>query len=393
MGSVFLSFYGDWLTTVALVVILYQATGSPAGPAGYMVARIAPRILGPWLGGALADRLSPRRTMVAAMLGQAVATSALVFAHRGNALWAIYLAVAVAQFLGAMARPSQSAMIPLLVSRGRLSRANATYQLLFSTSIFVGPALGAALLVRTGPDLLFAIDAGTFAVGAVLAASLGVGGRTDQAGTRTPFASELVAGFMPALRDPVIRLIAAGNFATGLTITVTQAVLVVGAHERLGGDAAVGYLYAAVGVGGTLGGLLALRWTPSSGRLRAAIFVGILVEVAGLAGYAAAYLVVVALAVLAASSLGGCLFDVWGNTEVQRRAPQGLVGRYNATIFVALYGGMLAGAAWALATSQVLRWDVALQVSCAAMFALVIVTRLTAREPRHGVTPRAQVLR
>ena len=58
--AVCLSLYGDWLTTVALLVVLFEVTHTPAAPAGYMVARIAPRVAGPWLGGHLTDRLSPR---------------------------------------------------------------------------------------------------------------------------------------------------------------------------------------------------------------------------------------------------------------------------------------------------------------------------------------------
>ena len=37
------SFYGDWLTTVALVVLLFRLTASPVGPALYIVARAAPQ--------------------------------------------------------------------------------------------------------------------------------------------------------------------------------------------------------------------------------------------------------------------------------------------------------------------------------------------------------------
>jgi len=35
------SVYGDWLTTVALLVLLYRVTHSPFGPALYMLARVA----------------------------------------------------------------------------------------------------------------------------------------------------------------------------------------------------------------------------------------------------------------------------------------------------------------------------------------------------------------
>ena len=74
--------------------------------------------------------------------------------------------------------------------------------------------------------------------------------------------SGTLASLRGALRYSAIRGIAAANFASGLAVTVTQALLVVAAREHYGGDAAVGYLYAGVGVGGTLGGIIALRVAP-----------------------------------------------------------------------------------------------------------------------------------
>ena len=59
------SVYGDWLTTVALLVLLFRLTHSPFGPALYMLARVAPRLVGPFPGGALADRFGPARIAAA----------------------------------------------------------------------------------------------------------------------------------------------------------------------------------------------------------------------------------------------------------------------------------------------------------------------------------------
>ncbi|MGH7722621.1 MAG: MFS transporter [Candidatus Dormibacteria bacterium] len=370
--AVFLSLYGDWLTTVALLVVLYELTHSPAAPAGYMVARVAPRVLGPWIGGNLSDRFSPRRVIVGAAILQAVVTASLIASHRAGLIWAIYLAVAVAQFIGALARPSQGALLPSLVSDRQLARANATYGLFFSTSIFVAPAIGAVLLVRVGPDPLFAIDAASFAVSALLIATLPRGERRDD-GTSTPSTARIAtAGALRmALRRPEIRMVAAANFASGLTVTVTQALLVVAAHERFGGDAVVGYLYSAVGVGGLVGGLIALRWIPARGWTRLGVFVAITIELVALAGFSALTLFLAALLVLALSAGSGSSLDTWGITEIQRRAPPGLMGRYNSIIFIAMYSGMLIGALWALGTASVLHWDVAIQISCAAMLLLL----------------------
>lgn len=375
-----LSWYGDWLSTVALVVILYELTGNPAGPAGYILVRVAPRVLGPFIGGNLADQLSPRRIIIIGTSLQAVFTASLIPSDRAGAVWAIYAAVGLAQFAGALVRPSQSAMLPALVSDAALPRANATYGLFLSTSIFVGPAIGAALLLRVGPDPLFAIDAASFLVGALLMATLPSPKRVSHsAGGDAQRGRFATRGILLALRQPEVRMVAAANFASGLAVTVTQALLVVAARERFGADEAVGYLYSSVGIGGTLGGLLALRWAPPRSWTRVAVYLAIATELVALTGFSAIPLVLVTLLILAVSSVGGSAFEVWGLTEVQRRAPPGFMARFNAVIFLSLYSGMLVGALWALGTASILHWDRAIEVACGAMLLLVSVVWATSR--------------
>jgi MFS family permease len=379
--AVTLSFYGDWLTTVALLVVLFESTHNPAAPAGYVLARVAPRVVGPWLGGGLADRLSPRRVMVTASTVQAIFTAALIVFNRGGVIWAIYAAVAIAQFAGALSRPSQGAILPTLVRDRSLARANATYGMLLSISIFTGPAIGAALLLRIGPDPLFALDALSFAIAAALAATLPsqrvpVGAALIGVGARSASTSKRPAALM-ALRDPVIRMVAAAAFASGLTPTVAQAVLVVGAHERFGGDSSVGYLYASVGLGGILGGLIALRWIPARRWTRFAVGLVVLLEVVALAGFSFPLGVTASLFLLALSAAAGSSVDTWGMTEIQRRAPAGSMGRFTAVIFGSMYSGMLVGAFWALGTADLLHWDAAIELSCAAMVVLIALTWIT----------------
>jgi MFS family permease len=379
-ASVFLSLYGDWLTTVALVVLLYELTGTPAGPAGYLLARVAPRVIGPWIGGSLADRLSPRRVMISAGLVQGVLTASLVFADRAHSVWALYAAVAIAQFVGSLARPSQGALLPTLVSAVRLNQANALYWTFFSSSIFVAPAIGALLLVHTGPDVLFLIDAGTFAVAAMLMMTLPSGDLAASPASPRGAGLPNPSTFALGARDPVIRLVAASNFAMGVTVTVAQALLVVAARERFGSDAAVGILYSAVGVGGIVGGLLALRWRPPRLRIGLVIFTATVIVVTAFAAFAAVTQRFAGLALLAAASVASAGFDVWGNTEIQRRAPPRYAGRFNAIPWAAQYAGMLVGALWALGTGSVFHWDLALELACLAMAILIGVVGITVHD-------------
>lgn len=364
-----LSAYGDWLSTVGLVVLLFQLTKGPVGPATYMLVRVAPRVVGPWIGGRLSDAFGARRLLVTASGCQALLTVSLIASHRVGSVSAIYVAVAASQFLGALGKPSQGALLPALVDRGGLPRANAAYWLVLSTSIFVSPAIGALVLAVAGPDVLFACDAATFLLAALLLTSISATPRRSAAaGSAVRSQRELVR---LALRQSNVRMVVAANFASGMVVTVTQALLVLVAQARFGSSAAVGYMYASVGLGSAVGGALALRWAPSRAWTRLAIFVAISIEVVAITGFTVATAEWLILILLAASAATGNSFDTWGLTEIQRQATADSMGRYSALIFSALYIGMLVGAVWALATSNLLRWDVSIECVCGGALVLV----------------------
>lgn len=370
--AVSLSFAGDWLTTVALVVVLFELTRNPAAPAAYVLVRVAPRVAGPWMGGGFADRFSPRAVMAGAAVAQGLLTASLVLSHRAAALWAIYPTVALAQFIGAVSRPAQTALLAGMVSPQRLGQANALYSLLFGSSLFAGPAIGALLLIGVGADPLFAIDAATFVIAAVLALSLPALG--SSALRQAPgFDAGIWHGFALAMRDPLIRVVALGQLGISLAVTAAQALLVVGAHQQYGGDARVGYLYAAVGLGTTVGALLALRWQPPPRFMGPAIATAIVGNVVCIGAFPLLRSLSGAMAVLSTSSLLGGSLDIWGGTQIQQRAPPGYMGRFNSVVFVGMYGGALAGALWAIGAVSFLSWDRVVELAGVAALALVLV--------------------
>ena len=173
------SFYGDWLSTVALVVLLFRATNSPVGPALYMVARVAPRVLGPFPGGALADRFGPARVAAMCAVVQGILTAGIVVLADLRWIWPIFIVVALAQFLSSAAQPCYGALIPRVTTPSGLGRIQGIYSGLNSSSLLVSPALGALLLPFVAPQALIGVDALTFFVAAgLLTTLLRVGGES-----------------------------------------------------------------------------------------------------------------------------------------------------------------------------------------------------------------------
>ena len=379
------SFYGDWLTTVALVVLLYRATGSPTGPALYILVRVAPRLFGPAPGGVLADRMGPARIAATCAVIQGVLTASMVvFAHT-HVIAAIYVAVAAAQFLNSLAQPAWGALIPRVASKERLGRTNGIYAGLFESGILVAPAIGALVLPHTTPEALIVVDAASFLVAALLLGSLAL---PRSAEPQLLSGRGVFAGVPIVLRDRMLRSLAVGQLATAAVITTLQAVLVVAASQHFGRDVDVGWLYAGVGAGGLLGVIPVIRRTPIHvGGL--GIVIATIGSIAPLALFVLVTNLALAFGLLLISSLAGTLWETRGWIGLQQRVADDLLGRTNAVIRLAMYIGMLAGAVAAVTMVRPLGWEATVLIVCGACGLILGVSTLLgpAERPAAQLSP------
>lgn len=371
-----ISLYGDWLTTVALLVLLFRTTNSTTAPALYMLARVAPRVIGPAPGGVLTDRLGPVRLAVTSLLVQGLLTGAIVFTS--GAIWTVYPLVAAAQFVSSLGRPAYSAMPPRLTDSANLGRLNGLYAGLFASSILVSPAIGALLLPHTSPQMLIGADALSFALSAVLIATLRIG-RVPHGEEATDSGRGIGAGWRAITGDATLRSAAAAAFGNAAVITALQAVLVLAAAQRFNRDVDIGWLYAAVGAGGVIGGLLFLRPTPRVIRRRevVALAAG---EVLPVIAFVFSTNLALAIALLFLSSVAATLYEVLATIAMQQRVPIGLLGRASGATRVAQYSGMLIGAVAAVALVNPLGWEATVLIVCA--FAVVVLGAFTVTGPR-----------
>jgi MFS family permease len=371
------SSYGDWLTTVALLVLLYRLTNSPIGPALYMLARVAPRVVGPFPGGAFADRFGAARVAATCAGVQAVLTASIVVLADHDIVWAIYVAVALAQLFGAAAQPCYTALIPRVTTPERLGRIQGMYSALSNSSILVSPAFGALILPYTTPQVLIGVDAATFVLASAIIATLaGFGSGTgDVQGFRGAS-----AGIPIVLRDSGLRFLAAAYISNAAAVTTLQAVLVVAAAQRFGHDTAVGWLYAAVGAGSLLGAIPVIRKTPA--RVGMAIIIGATaLELVPLALFVFVTVFPLAVVLLFISGVGAASYQTRGVIGLQQRVPAELVGRTMAVIRSAQYIGMLFGAIAAVSLVGPLGWQAAVLIVCAVGATLLFVTAVSEGSP------------
>jgi len=346
-----------------------------------MLARVVPRLLGAAVGGELADRLPPQRVTAALSAVQGLLMASIIVSSQHRQVWSIFVAVALSQLLGATGRPALLALLPRLVVEHELTRANALVSAVMSSSTVVAPALSVPLLALFGrPEVLIAIDVASFAVAALLFASLPAGGRASGGQLRGA-----LAGVRVVWADGHLRSLAGAYLGGSLAVTAASAVLVVAAAERFGGADRVGVLYAAVGAGGLLASAAAMRHG-SVRVMRSTLVAGALAEIVLLAILTLSRGLLTAMLCVAASAAAGALYQVWGATELQLRASPEVLGRASAALVGAQYTGMILGALAATVLVPLIGWDHALFTACCVGLGAVAATatgtlRETAAQP------------
>jgi MFS family permease len=340
-----------------------------------MLARVAPRLIGPFPGGALADRYGPARIAAGCAVVQGLLTASIVVFADSRIIWPIFVAVALAQFFSSVAQPCYGALVPRVTDAAGLGRIQGAYAALNSSSLMVSPAIGALVLPFTAPEVLVAVDSVTFFVAAALLATLvGVGDDTSALTTRST--RGMSAGVPIVLHDPMLRFVAVAYLSNWAAVTALQAVLVVAAHQRFGHDTAVGWLYAAIGAGSLLGTLPVIRKTPERVGQKPIIAFTVL-ELAPLAAFVFVTNIVLAVALLFLSAVGATLYQTRGAIGLQQRVPRELLGRTTAVVRFAGYLGMLLGAIAAVSLVQPFGWESTVLIVCAVGATLLFITAVS----------------
>ena len=327
------SFLGDSVSMVALVVLIVQITGSASAVGGALVARLLPTIASP-LAGVLADRLDRRVVLVASDLARAVLALGLIFVRD---LVILYVLVFLMGLARTIFNPTIRAAFPGVVGGGDLTRANALISGTFSVSETVGPALGGLLVATVGVNAAFALDCATYLVSAAFLFRVPLSRpRRDEDGD---LARELKAGFtyLAGARMPLAIVI--GAFLTMLTINTTIPAEVFLAKETFGaGDAGYGLLVGLWGGGMVLGSAFMVVF---GGRINLSLFyvLSIFVSALALAATGLSPMFVVALGALTIAGIANGVDDVTANTILQESVPEAFLGRVFAVRFFGFSAG------------------------------------------------------
>lgn len=258
------SLVGDGIAPVALAFAILDLTGSATDLGIVFAAHSVVLIALVLVGGVVADRISPRLALLGADLTRMVSTGLIaVLLLSGVAeVWELALLYAIDGAATAFFNPASDAITPQLVPARRLQEANALLNFSRWAGKVAGPALAGVLLALGSPGAAMGADAVTFAVSAACLWSLSVrGGRAEREDQN--FLSDLRHGWREfSSRDWAVAIVVSAAVTNAI---FTPIFLVLGpavAKDSLGGSSSWALIVALFGVGGLLGGAIALSIRP-----------------------------------------------------------------------------------------------------------------------------------
>lgn len=255
------SVVGDQLALVAVTVLVYQRTRSPLLAALAYSAGFLPWALGGVALSRLADKYRRRAVMVACDSARVVIVA--IMAVSGMPLLVMVLLLACVTLLDSPFRAARSAMLPDVLSGDHYVMATATMQITNRIGRTVGFGVGGAVVAVVGAREALLIDAGTFALSA-LVVRLGVRSRPVHPKERT---HERVNIVRKVFGNPRLRTIMLLGWMVPF-YAVPEGVAAPYAHMLHGGATATGLVLASGPAGGIVGTLAFSRLVEPERRLR-----------------------------------------------------------------------------------------------------------------------------
>ena len=324
---------------VALTWLVLQKTGLGFAVGTVLMAAAIPRGLFMLIGGAISDRLPTN--YVAAIAASAntvlVGLVAVLLVFHAFQLKVVIFIAALFGLSEAFVYPAILALLPQLMNKPRLGRANAWMQGSEQITNVVGPAAAGIIIGALGLPTALTINTALFAIGSGFIYLVRTRQRLRSVKTNTAtLAGEIREGLRYAWKQPAIRIslqmIAAINFAILGPIVIGVAELVA---VRFGGSAtSFGYLQSAYGIGALLGVFVASRLSAIK-NLKTPLVLLACALGAGLIALGFVQQAWMAAGAIALMGLGGGLVGVLGLTWLQQQTAIPMQGRMMSLVMFA----------------------------------------------------------
>jgi len=299
-------------------------------------------VIGSVAGGTMSDAFDRRRIMMISQILLASTTAGLVVnaSLEQPTVLAVFILTAANALVSGVDSPSRSASIPRLLDGHLLAPAYALQTVVFSVAAAVGPAAAGILISQVGVGPVYLIDSLTFGA-ALLALAMMDPILPFEGGTRAGLKS-LLEGLRFVKFNPVLK----GVFLIDISAMVLGSPRALfpefGTSVLGGGEATVGYLFAAPGVGAAIAGLTS-GWVGRVRRAGVATTIAVTVWGLGIMTFGLTTSLAVALIGLGVAGAGDSISAIFRSTMLQLSTPDRLRGRLSAVHIAVVTGGPRVG--------------------------------------------------
>lgn len=369
---------GNWLYLIALNVMVWQLTHSPAAVAGiYIVGPIVHILCGSFAGSYI-DRWSKRTIVVSADWIRGLLVCSVPFA---NDVWLIYVLIGLLNVASSFFGPSSTYLIATHVAAERKQSFNGLYATINSGAFMIGPALAGGLLAIFQPSIVIWINAGTFFLCAAMLTLLPkdtVAHATSKVVTLRTLKEDyqLVASYLKQMRTFVWFVVL---YSVALMIAFaldSQEMTFLFAHLHIS-ESLYGVTVTAAGIGAIVGGICA---TALAKKISAQTYVkvGFLLMTLSYLGFYASGTYAFAVSCFVTLGFFMAFSNAGFDTLYQRTIEPTLIGRVTSLLNMAqsTLQVMFTAVIGICAEWFSLQWTVVIFASIAVMFA-IFVTRST----------------
>jgi MFS family permease len=361
------SLLGDQFHMVAGAWLVLKMTGDPLALGGVLAAGGITRAIFTLIGGAVSDRVSPRRLMIFSDVFRLLLSALLAAQIMTGTLqvWMFYLYAILNGLLGGLFGPAAMSIIPRLVPEQDLQGGNSIVTGSSQLISFLGPAAAGTMVAAfkvasTGAGVAMAFDAITFLVSIFTLSLMHITvERVEKTAARiSEVFTSMRAGIAYLVKDPALRfmfiLIAVANLAFGGPVIVGIPYL---ANTRFPeGAAAYGMIISGY-AGGNLLGIILSGAFPRQSRRFIELFLVVMFAMfaAGLASLGWIPFMWLAMADLFILGILNGYLQILLITALQRNTPKAMLGRLMSLVLLA--GMSLVPLSQAIA-GTFLRWSV-----------------------------------
>lgn len=345
-GSDLLQNLAIWIRNMAILYYVMDRTqGSPIAVSLITVLEYAPIFVFSIIGGALADRWNPKRTMILGDILSALSI-VMIIGVLSSGYWQIlYVATFVSSIVSQFSQPSSLKIVRRNVKGEHLQSAIAITQSGQSLFLILGPIVGTFIYTAMGIQASMYALLILFLISALLLTFLPKD--ATQREINTSLLADIKEGWQYVARSRSLKMLSLVFICIGLSAGLISPLGIFLITERLGLEAtSLQFLSGASGIGLLIGGGIAAA---VSGKLNQTLtlIVGVLCLAVATMGEVLSSWFWLTLLISFLSSISLAFINVIISTYLVTRIDEHLIGRVNGTITPLFIGTMLLGSSMA----------------------------------------------